>query len=326
MKILAAVIGSGIGKKHIEAIDGHKFSKVRIICEKNKSKHPQLKKKYRFKEIISNEDKIFKNKAINLVSIASYDEYHYKQILECIKYNKHIIVEKPMCLNEKQLLDVKRKLAKKKVKLFSNLVLRVNSLFKDIRKKIKKDEIYYLEGDYIWGRKNKLFGWRSKTKQYSITLGAGIHMIDLINWILRSRPKFVSSFAHDKVTKGTKFKKKSFNISVLEYPKNIFAKITSNCVANYQHYHELKIFSKDQTIINNLQGKLTYSNGKVKKLEAKYPDKNNRKKLIYNFLDCISKNKQKPIITTKEQFDLMSICFAIDKSALVKKRIKIEYV
>ena len=34
-----------------------------------------------------------------------------------------------------------------------------------------------------------------------MTLGAGIHMIDLINWFLGSKPKFVTSFAHNKVTK-----------------------------------------------------------------------------------------------------------------------------
>ena len=38
MKIIAAIIGMGIGEKHIEAIDNYKFSKVLIICEKNKKK------------------------------------------------------------------------------------------------------------------------------------------------------------------------------------------------------------------------------------------------------------------------------------------------
>ena len=38
------------------------------------------------------------------------------------------------------------------------------------------------------GRKNKLYGWRSKINDYSVTLGAGIHMIDLINWITKLKP------------------------------------------------------------------------------------------------------------------------------------------
>ena len=63
----------------------------------------QLKKKYRSKIIVTNEDKMFKDKSINLVSIASYDEYHYNQILKCIKYNKHIIVEKTHVFKRKTI-------------------------------------------------------------------------------------------------------------------------------------------------------------------------------------------------------------------------------
>ena len=38
MKIVAAVIGMGIGEKHLKAIDGFLGSKVKIICERNKKK------------------------------------------------------------------------------------------------------------------------------------------------------------------------------------------------------------------------------------------------------------------------------------------------
>ena len=39
----------------------------------------------------------------------------------------------------------------------------------------------------IYGEEEKLFGWRSKIKEY--TLGAGIHIIDLINWLTGLKPK-----------------------------------------------------------------------------------------------------------------------------------------
>ena len=48
----------------------------------------QMKKKFPNLIITNKEDKIFKNKTINLVSIASYDQDHYKQIMKCIKYGK----------------------------------------------------------------------------------------------------------------------------------------------------------------------------------------------------------------------------------------------
>ena len=113
-------------------------STVKIICEKNKKKIQILKKKYPNKIITPDEKLIFLDKQINLVSLASYDNFHYNQILKCIKYNKNIVVEKPMCLNSDQLKNIYKLIKTKKIKMTSNLVLRVNSLFKDFKKKINQ--------------------------------------------------------------------------------------------------------------------------------------------------------------------------------------------
>ena len=83
--INAAIIGSGIGLKHLEAIQGYRNSKVKIICEKNSKKIKKLKLKFKNIKIISNENEIFYNKEINLVSIASYDDDHFYQIKKCIE-------------------------------------------------------------------------------------------------------------------------------------------------------------------------------------------------------------------------------------------------
>jgi len=326
MKIVAAVIGMGIGEKHLEAIDGFKGSKVKMICEKNKKKIQILKKKFPNKIITSKEEDIFLDKEINLVSLASYDNYHYSQILKCFRYNKNIIVEKPMCLNFNQLKNIYKLTKKKKIKITSNLVLRVNSLFKYFKKKINNNKIYYIEGDYIWGRKQKLFGWRSKIKQYSITLGAGIHIIDLINWLTGLRPKNVYALGNKKATSGSAFKKNSMVAMMFEYPKNIIVKITANGAAIFNHYHEIKIFSDNQTLVNSRLGSFMIKKDKFYNLQSSYPDKKNRKKLIQNFIGTLTNKNIKPIISIKEQIDLMTICFAVDKSVALNKRIKINYL
>ena len=38
MKIKAAIIGTGVGEKHFEAIEKYRDASVEIICEKNKKK------------------------------------------------------------------------------------------------------------------------------------------------------------------------------------------------------------------------------------------------------------------------------------------------
>ncbi len=327
MKIKAAVIGTGIGLKHFEAIENYKSSKVEVICETNKKKINYLKKKFPKKIIIDDENDIFRNKKINLVSIASYDNDHYNQIIKSIKSNKNIIVEKPMCLNLSQLKKIYKLIKKKKnIKMTSNLVLRTNSLFKSFKKRINSNKIFYIEADYIWGRYKKLFGWRSNVKEYSLTLGAAIHMIDLVCWLIGLKPKTVLAVGNDKLTKNTKFKKKSLVVMFFKFPQNILVKITANSVAVHNHFHALKIFSKNETLENTYQGAFSYNKKGVIKIKGKYPDKKNRKKLIHNFLDYLKNKNTKPIVSLKEQFDLMSICFAVDKSIKLNKTVKINYL
>ena len=93
----------GIGQKHLDEIDNYKKSFVKIICEKNEKKIKFLKKKYPGKIITKDENVIFKDPSINLVSIASYDDFHYSQVIKSLENNKNIIVEKPMCLTLDQL-------------------------------------------------------------------------------------------------------------------------------------------------------------------------------------------------------------------------------
>ena len=325
-KIKAAIIGTGIGIKHLEAIENYKGSKVNIICEKNEKKIKKLKKKYPNKIITTNDNLIFKNKDINLVSIASHDQYHFSQILKSIKNNKNIIVEKPMCLTLDQLKKIKKEVNKnKKIKITSNLVLRVNSLFRNFKKQIKSKKIFYIEGDYIWGRKEKLFGWRSKLKNYSITLGAGIHIIDLVMWLTNQKPISVYAKGNKVVTKNTKFKKESLVVMIFQFPNNLLVKITANGAAIYDHFHELKIFCKNETYVNSRLGSFNYVNKKFSMNNFSYPDKQNRKKLIRSFIDSLIDRRKKHIISLKQQLDLMSVCFAVDKSLKLNKSLIIKY-
>ena len=46
--------------------------------------------------------------------------------------------------------------------------------------------ILYGRGNYNYGRLKKINnGWKEKIPFYSVTYGGGIHMIDLITWMLK---------------------------------------------------------------------------------------------------------------------------------------------
>lgn len=328
--IKAGIIGTGIGLKHFEAINNYRGSKVISILEKNKKKSVELKKKYKKVIITQDENDFFKNKELNLISIASYDQDHYKQILRAIKNNCHIIVEKPMCLSQKELLSIHKELKKKpKIKMISNLVLRENTLFKELKKRINKKKIYHIEASYLWGRKEKLFGWRSKVKNYSLTLGAAIHILDLICWMLNSKPVSVFGKANNKITKNSNFKKFSFANYIFSFPNGIIVNLKADSVCIHPHFHELKIFQGDKTFISNINGqfninKIGEEKFKINQTNFDYPDKKNRSNLIKKFILAILDNK-KVSIPQNNIFNVMKACFYADLSIKQGKEIKIRY-
>ena len=90
-KFNIGVIGLGVGERHIESFIkfGCKVKKFLILIER---KCYQLKK-YPSIEICKKEDDIFKDVNIDIVSIASYDNYHYQQILKAIKFKKIFLLK-----------------------------------------------------------------------------------------------------------------------------------------------------------------------------------------------------------------------------------------
>ena len=98
-------------------------------------------------------------------------------------------------------------------------------------------------------------------------------------------------------------------------------------VGTHEHFHNLKIYSKNKTLFHTRDGSYILKNKKLftNNLSYAYPDKKNRKKVIRNFIDSIKNSNVKKIISQKEIFDLMSICFAADESLKLNREVKINY-
>src|SRR5262249_61070114 len=66
-----------------------------------------------------------------VVSIASYDNAHFEQVVAALNAGKHVFVEKPVCRTTEELHTVKQAWARHrgKLKLTSNLVLRAAPIY-----------------------------------------------------------------------------------------------------------------------------------------------------------------------------------------------------
>ena len=84
-KIKCAIIGMGVGEKHFEAIKKSNFAEIIAICDFKKSKIKYLKKKYPKIKIFNDAKDIFDLKELDVVSIASYDKFHFEHIKSAYK-------------------------------------------------------------------------------------------------------------------------------------------------------------------------------------------------------------------------------------------------
>jgi predicted dehydrogenase len=332
-KLNVGVIGLGVGARHAQILYSNKKVNLISLCDFNNKKINLYKKKFKNCTFTKNSDDIFKNPNIDIVSIASYDNFHAKHILQAIKYNKHFFVEKPFCRNINELnkicLNLKRN---KKIIFSSNLVLRNNPAFVDLKKRIKKKiigDIYYCEGDYNYGRINKILnGWRAQIPSYSVVLGGAIHLIDLIIWLSNKKVRSVIAVGNKISTKNTKFKSYDLVSVLLKFEGGMIAKVTSNFASVTPHHHILSIYGTKSTFFYNNKAIKFYNSRddlNLKKINSKFSNRQ-KSEILNSFIDSVYYQKDLKIVREEEIINLMSACFAIEKSLKTKKWEKVKYI
>lgn len=329
-KFNVGLIGLGnTGSEHIKFYEKSKKVKKIFVYDIKKLK------KFKSKKIIidSNLEKFSNIRANKIVSISNHDKDHFKNIIKHYG-NSHIFVEKPLCRSFQETKKIFKMIKKKKYRhlLYSNLVLRNAGIFKNISKKISKGEfgkIYYFEGDYLYGRINKILnGWRGKDKSYSVMLGGGIHMVDLMISFLQALPSHVSSSGNKMVTKRKKLEFNDFTQSTYNFDNGAIGKITANFGCVHKHQHVIKVFGTKKSFIFDDKGariftkRDPYESKKIKTTKKIYEGK---ACLLPNFFKKISygKNYKNDIIN---ELNLISACVFSDQSILKKKKVRIKYI
>jgi len=332
-KLNVGVIGLGVGAKHARVLSTNKKVNLISLCDLDNNKINLYKKIFKNCKFTNNSDDIFKNPNIDIVSIASYDNFHAKHILQAIKYNKHFFVEKPFCLNINELNKICLNLKKKKKIIFSsNLLLRSNPAFIDLKKKIKKKitgDIYYCEGDYNYGRISKiLHGWRGEIPFYSVILGGAIHLIDLIVWLSNKKVQSVIADGNKISTKNTNFKNYDLVSALLKFEDGMIAKVTSNFASVTPHHHILSVYGTKSTFFYNNKVIKFYKSRddlNLKKTNSIFSN-NHKSEILNSFINSVYYQKNLKIVNENEIINLMSVCFAIEKSLKTKKWEKVEYI
>lgn len=327
----AGVIGLGVGEHHAAAYAEHPAAELAVLCDRDEERlravgaaHPGVGLTTSAADVLNDPD-------IDIVSVASYDSDHHEQVCRALASGKHVFVEKPLCQTPEQMREIKGLIGQRpEVVVSSNLLLRASPRFELLKGWLDQGRfgrVYYMEGDYDYGRLWKLIeGWRGDLDSYSVTLGGTVHLVDLLLWLTGDRAVRVRSTGNRLVTEGTKFRFHDLVVALVELESGAIAKLGANFGCVHPHFHEVKVFGTDATFVNGLEAATLWTKGGdgpvAKPVEAPYPGVR-KGQLIASFVAAAAGGPP-PIVTAEEVFHVMATCFAIDRAADLDEAVTVE--
>ena len=327
------IIGLGVGEKHIDGFERSGNARVIRICDIDAAKLADVSSRHPASEITSEPLDILGDPEIDVVSIASYDDCHRDQIVRALHNGKHVFVEKPLCLTRRELEDIGATFrAAPQLKLSSNLILRRSPRFAELRDIIHRGdmgEVYYLEGDYNYGRLEKItHGWRSNVGEYSVVHSGGIHLIDLILWLTGDRVVSVTAMGTGIATRGSRFEKDDQIVALLRLASGGIAKISSNFACVFPHHHNVQVYGTAATFVQTHHGGAVMYRSRdpedtPEQIHSPYLG-THKGDMIPAFVDAIM-NGGEPEVSAFEVFDAMAVSIAIVESVETGGEVPVEY-
>lgn len=330
------VIGLGVGEQHAHAFAAHPDCRVVAVCDRNSAHLAAVAGRIAACRHYDRAEDLIDDPEVAIVSIASNDDDHYLQIIRALSGGKHVFSEKPLCLSTDELRHIRAVWRQAPgARLSTNTILRRSPRFRWLRDAIaagKFGTVYCVEADYVYGRLNKLTdGWRGKIPGYSVMLGGGIHMVDLLLWITGQRPVEVMTYASGLASRQTSYQGNDLALALLRFENGLLAKIGANFASVHPHFHRFVVYGTEATFENapeapGAAARLWTSRDPTQPphtIDAAYPGIG-KGDLIPAFVDAVC-GRGAAGVSEEEAFAVVSTCLAIDQSIHERRPVSVTY-
>ena len=260
-EIGVAVVGVGeVGEQHARAYAATGRCQLRWLHDLDSQRARKIAAKLDGVEVAESFEQVLDDPSVQAVSIASYDDDHFQQVVAALDAGKHVFVEKPLCRTVDEVAAVKQAWSRHggALKLSSNLVLREAPVYEWLKQRIDEGglgNLYAFDGEYLYGRLDKITcGWRKDVDNYSVMLGGGVHLVDLMSWLTWEKPQSVYATSNHICTEGTSFRYQDYVTATLECPSGLVARITANFGCVHPHQHVVRVYGTEATFTHDYAG------------------------------------------------------------------------
>lgn len=315
---LIAIIGAGNFTKMtlLPALKSTKAD-IKVIVSSGGVNGTSLAKKYNILSSSTDYDTVLNDKEIDLVIITTRHNLHKEMVIQALQKGKHVFVEKPLALNNKDLKIIDKVYKKSNGNLMVGFNRRFSPHIKKIRTLVEKSQINIvatMNAGFVpgnsWIHDLKIGGGR--------IIGEACHLIDIMVFISGSKIKSVCMNAM-----GNNPKKDSDNASILLRMENGSTGVLNYFSNGSKSYSKerIEIFSQQRVLVMDNYIKTTgFGFKKFKSLKTKQ-DKGHKSQ----FTQLVNKigNGNIELIPYDEIINVTKASFAAIESLEQKKWIDI---
>ena len=348
--IRVGIIGAGaIALDHAQGINSHPQAEVVAIADISKKRANEMKKELGLAKAYYSGDDLLADPDIDAVAIALPNKFHAPASLAALKAKKHVLLDKPFALNQKEAKQVLETARKVRRVFMLGMNWRMNPDTQTIKAIVERGElgeIYHAKA--IWRRRSGIpkFGtWFCDKKMAGggALLDIGVHLLDCCLHLMDNfKPVSVSGkvytkFGNRKMGEGGwgKSDKGKHVFDVDDYAnalikfKNgatVALDISWACHQEHPNTNNVELYGTDAGA--GVMPAKIYRNGKKageyevvepQGVKIRYPHANRH----YNWIDTILK-ADKPIITPQESLVIQKILDGIYESSKTGREVKIK--
>lgn len=225
-KLRVGIIGAGsLSEVHFDAYTNNQNVELVAVCDLIEDRATAKAEKYSISDVYTDYHEMLKSTELDAVSIVTWNNTHKDIAIAALDAGKHVLCEKPLCLNHEEALEIKAATERSDKKFMIGYVRRHASSINVLKGLIDKGslgEIYYAKASNL-RRLGNPGGWFSDKSRSGggPLIDIGVHVIDLL-WYLMGRPKVktVSANTYNNLGNRTNINNLSFYKAADYSPEN----------------------------------------------------------------------------------------------------------
>lgn len=333
-------IGTGwVAGSHIDNFKQIAGCRIVAVCSRLKARAQEKIAAHGLEHASAYDDlsAFLKEDGLDIVVICTPHPNHPAETIASARAGKHIVIEKPVALNPKDLRKMVTAVNKAGVKTSVCFELRWIGLFKNIKAMLDQNligNVFYSETSYFHGI-GPWYGqweWNVKKKMAGdALLTAGCHALDGIIWLMGHRVVEVAAMSNTSPRNPLKYEYDANSVAILKFANGAIGKVATSIECRQPYLFPVLLQGDKGTIWNDQVSTIDWPGLQKEhwaKIPADMPDSGDVANHPYlgqhtYFVDCVRRNKM-PHNNLNDAAHVHEVVFAINEAIGTRKSVKIK--